>query len=744
MTFDQIVAAIESRLNLTSPTATTRIQDSVNRVYRRVTSSLGINLTRRTNPQVTGTATLGSPYITFNLDKIETLIDKSSGSDRILKERTVEEMRACGATHADPATEYAIFQQGANTVTILTNCTAQTNYVLYADGYTTLVNLTTGQTPGFPEDFHDILIEGVLFDEYRKLEKTNLASMSKTAYEQGLSDLRLFLAKSPWLLLAPRSTRHNGIWSSGGGSGGGGSLPNGAASYTQTGLITFDRTGNPPGSRAPFAVAAGSEAVANFPVADTGIVFTDNTTGNVSTSAHGYMIKAPNDITKFFRGDATYAVPPTVTGSAAGYAPASPTDATKYLNGANPPAYASVKDSDLSTTDITTNNVSTSKHGFTPKAPADTSQFLRGDASWATAFPQVSQGRLTLTSGVPVTVSDVTGAATVYFTPYGGNRIALFTGGAWKLFTFTEIAKALGTLVNAQAYDIFAFDNSGTPSTELNEWANATITVTIAAPGVVTWTGHGMSTGQSITFTTTGALPTGITANTQYFITVVDANTFKLSTSLANVAAGTFITTTGSQSGTHTGHQPQARTAALQLQDGVLVKNGDATRKYLGTFLMTATTTTEDSFANRYLWNYYNRVRRVMRATEATATWAYTTAAYRQANANAANQLGCVVGVAEIPVDVRVVSTATNSAGGITVVIAIGEDATSAAVTGGLIAVSENSAGLDMQLRADLVKYPTIGRHAYIWLEQSGALGTTTWRGTSASTQSGITGTIDG
>lgn len=72
-----------------------------------------------------------------------------------------------------------------------------------------------------------------------------------------------------------------------------------------------------------------------------------------------------------------------VSSSKHGFAPKSPADAAKFLNGGATPGYAQVKDSDLSTTDITTNDVSTSKHGFTPKAPADSTKFLRGDATWA-------------------------------------------------------------------------------------------------------------------------------------------------------------------------------------------------------------------------------------------------------------------------------------------------------------------------------------------------------------------------
>lgn len=80
-----------------------------------------------------------------------------------------------------------------------------------------------------------------------------------------------------------------------------------------------------------------------------------------------------------------------------------------------------------------------------------------------------------------------------------------------------------------------------------------TATITIAAPGVVTLTAHGLATGQIVYFTTTGALPTGLVATTgRYWVISLTANTFNLATSLANAIAGTTITTSGTQSGTHT------------------------------------------------------------------------------------------------------------------------------------------------------------------------------------------------
>src|SRR3990167_11528672 len=77
----------------------------------------------------------------------------------------------------------------------------------------------------------------------------------------------------------------------------------------------------------------------------------------------------------------------------------------------------------------------------------------------------------------------------------------------------------------------------------------ATVTMTIASPCIVTWTAHGFTTGTIVIFTTTGALPTGITAGQHYYLTVLTVDTFTISATLLNPVE---ITTTGTQSGTHT------------------------------------------------------------------------------------------------------------------------------------------------------------------------------------------------
>jgi microcystin-dependent protein len=76
-------------------------------------------------------------------------------------------------------------------------------------------------------------------------------------------------------------------------------------------------------------------------------------------------------------------------------------------------------------------------------------------------------------------------------------------------------------------------------------------TVTLGASAVVTLSTHGLITGDCVELTTTGALYTGLSVNTNYYVIYIDTNTFYLATSYANSLASTKITTSGTQSGVH-------------------------------------------------------------------------------------------------------------------------------------------------------------------------------------------------
>lgn len=87
-------------------------------------------------------------------------------------------------------------------------------------------------------------------------------------------------------------------------------------------------------------------------------------------------------------------------------------------------------------------------------------------------------GRLTLTTGVPLTTADVTGAATVYYTPCVHNVIRLWDGNIWAAIEFAETSLALGTLTSGLPYDVFGYLSSGALALELLAWTSGTARAT--------------------------------------------------------------------------------------------------------------------------------------------------------------------------------------------------------------------------------------------------------------------------
>jgi len=77
-----------------------------------------------------------------------------------------------------------------------------------------------------------------------------------------------------------------------------------------------------------------------------------------------------------------------------------------------------------------------------------------------------------------------------------------------------------------------------------------TCTISNATPAVVTSTAHELYVDDVVWFETTGALPTGLLVDTDYYVVNngITANTF----SVAESRGGTPINTTSAGSGTHT------------------------------------------------------------------------------------------------------------------------------------------------------------------------------------------------
>lgn len=103
----------------------------------------------------------------------------------------------------------------------------------------------------------------------------------------------------------------------------------------------------------------------------------------------------------------------------------------------------------------------------------DVEEVGSGDAP-ATVAPTFPQGRLTLTSGVPVMVSDTTGQTTVYYCARGGGTgsfyVPLYDGSAWAMHLVTgqlsqattDTTKSPAAVANNSNYDLFVWLDGAT------------------------------------------------------------------------------------------------------------------------------------------------------------------------------------------------------------------------------------------------------------------------------------------
>lgn len=109
--------------------------------------------------------------------------------------------------------------------------------------------------------------------------------------------------------------------------------------------------------------------------------------------------------------------------------------------------------------------------------------------------------------------------------------------------TFT-ILKSSGILEQVNGFALALNATVNTPA--------AGALVAVAATDVCTTAANDFTTGLKVQLTTTTTLPAGLSLATDYFVIVIDANTYKLATSYANAIAGTAIDITSTGTGTHT------------------------------------------------------------------------------------------------------------------------------------------------------------------------------------------------
>ena len=295
--------------------------------------------------------------------------------------------------------------------------------------------------------------------------------------------------------------------------------------------------------------------------------------------------------------------------------------------------------------------------------------------------PPPPGGRLTLTTAVPVTTGDVTGATTIYYTPYVNDVVSIYNGTQFIPTTFTELSqattdntKSTTAVANNSNYDLFVWNDSGTiRCTRGPAWSSDT------ARG----TGAG---------TTELELVKGIYLNKVAITNGPGAN------------RGTYVGTVRSN-------------GSAQINDSVLL---------------------------RMVWNAYNRRPRPMSVVDTTDNWNYTTLTWRQARATATNQLAFVRGLNEDEVLAVARAAYSNSSLAVIGSAGIGLDSTSANSAQTFQSATAYAANNLAPASAEYRGFPGLGYHYLAWLEISQATGTGTFYGDAGTTllQSGLTATV--
>ena len=193
------------------------------------------------------------------------------------------------------------------------------------------------------------------------------------------------------------------------------------------------------------------------------------------------------------------------------------------------------------------------------------------------------------------------------------------------------------------------------------------------------------------------------------------------------------------------------RATALVRQDGVWVKTGALTRRYIGTIRTDSTTTTimetggarTTVSAKLFVWNADNRLDTSFFRFEQTGSWAWDTLSYHQANASTANQIEVIAGLAEAMIDIELTVLAVNTATGKVLSVALGEDSTTIPAPGSLKSiVVTQSTGPEYNLPARLRKIVPLGYHYYSWLEYGGGATSNFYSDDAALRRYGLTGSI--
>lgn len=196
------------------------------------------------------------------------------------------------------------------------------------------------------------------------------------------------------------------------------------------------------------------------------------------------------------------------------------------------------------------------------------------------------------------------------------------------------------------------------------------------------------------------------------------------------------------------------RATDLVRQDGVLVKSGTTTKRYVGTvktnasgyFIADRGGIIGNIGAQQKVFNARMLEHRPGQVFDETLSWTYGTLAFRQARATAGNKCEYVVGL-PADVDMSCIGTSSFSAVSMSGTVAVGHNSTT--VPSGSRGSAGGVASVIVEMMARFCTKLNPGLHTFYWLESgNGSAGTHTWFGYAGVTddryQSGLSGHVTG
>ena len=303
--------------------------------------------------------------------------------------------------------------------------------------------------------------------------------------------------------------------------------------------------------------------------------------------------------------------------------------------------------------------------------------------------PITPQGRLTLTTAVPVLIAAVTAATSVFYTPYNGSMVPIYNGANWTARSFAELTLAFtsnsghtGYQHSGKNFDIFGYDSAG----------------------VLT-----LATGPAWTNDTTRAdalvLQNGVLVNNASIV-------LRFGSAVGNTA------TVAAKTATYLGTMRASANGQTEFSFGRAASAGG----------------TEDKW---YLWNAYNRCLFATTVKDSTDSWAYATATWRATQGANTVRVSMVRGLDEEPISAEYACASIPGATG-SVYVGAALDATNAfngrsGAIGTLTIAGSTVGGFD--------QVPGLGYHYVQAVENGGGAATGTFYGDNGAllVQNGLT-----